>query len=168
MHQRKIILQQKSHIHIIILQFSDVYTLLQKNTITYLQASIWKMKRLERSKILTPTCIAITLRGMSSRCCRVVKCHVRILIISSNVNSKIRRPSVTTCKHGQIKTVINYIQLRTMWLQCNEVYLNISLCDDYLSVIKTIIIYNNKKFSITYCYIELWVIERQRLWYTSQ
>ena len=43
-------------------------------------------------------CMAMTLRGISSRCCRVAKCHVLMRIRSSNVNSKIKRPSVTTCK----------------------------------------------------------------------
>lgn len=42
------------------------------------------------------TCMAITLLGISSRCWRTWKCHERIRIRSSNVNSSISLPSVTT------------------------------------------------------------------------
>lgn len=45
---------------------------------------------------VTLTCMARMLRGMSSRYCRMVKCHVLILIRSSKANSSIRRPSVQT------------------------------------------------------------------------
>lgn len=42
------------------------------------------------------TCMASILRGMSSRCCLMLKCHVFILIMSSNMNSRYRRPSTHT------------------------------------------------------------------------
>lgn len=42
------------------------------------------------------TCMARILRGMSSLCCLMLKCHVFILIISSNMNSRYRRPSTHT------------------------------------------------------------------------
>lgn len=45
---------------------------------------------------VTLTCMARTLRGMSSRYCLMVKCHVLIRIRSSKANSRIRRPSVHT------------------------------------------------------------------------
>lgn len=45
---------------------------------------------------VTLTCMARMLRGMSSRYCRMVKCHVLILIRSSKANSSIKRPSVQT------------------------------------------------------------------------
>lgn len=53
-------------------------------------------------------CIPITERGISSRCVRTVKCHDFILIRSSKVNSKYRRPSVHTYEQIQfyIKTNI--------------------------------------------------------------
>ena len=56
------------------------------------------------------TCIPMTVRGISSRCWRIAKCHERILIRSSNVNSSNRRPSVITytlrAKH-QLKITVN-------------------------------------------------------------
>lgn len=42
------------------------------------------------------TCMASILRGMSSRCCLMLKCHVFILIMSSNMNSRYKRPSTHT------------------------------------------------------------------------
>lgn len=47
------------------------------------------------------TCMASILRGMSSRCCRILKCHVFILIMSSNMNSRYKRPSTHTCRRSE-------------------------------------------------------------------
>lgn len=53
------------------------------------------------------TCIAMILRGMSSRCCRMLKCHVFILIMSSNMNSRYKRPSTHTWSRteGSVETL---------------------------------------------------------------
>lgn len=48
----------------------------------------------------TLTCMARMLRGMSSRCCRMLKCHVFIRIMSSNMNSRYKRPSTHTWRQG--------------------------------------------------------------------
>lgn len=47
------------------------------------------------------TCMASILRGMSSRCCLMLKCHVFILIMSSNMNSRYRRPSTQTYSRSE-------------------------------------------------------------------
>ena len=44
--------------------------------------------------------MARMLRGMSSRCCRMLKCHVFIRIMSSNMNSRYNRPSTHTWKQA--------------------------------------------------------------------
>ena len=46
------------------------------------------------------TCMARMLRGMSSRCCRMLKCHVFIRIMSSNMNSRYNRPSTHTWRQA--------------------------------------------------------------------
>lgn len=45
---------------------------------------------------LERTCIAKMLLGRISLCCLMLKCHVLILIMSSNMNSRYRRPSTHT------------------------------------------------------------------------
>lgn len=45
---------------------------------------------------LERTCIAKMLLGRISLCCLMLKCHVLILIMSSNINSRYRRPSTHT------------------------------------------------------------------------
>lgn len=57
------------------------------------------------------TCMARMLRGISSRYCLMVKCHVLILIRSSKANSKINRPSVHTWERKHSET---YDVLKTM------------------------------------------------------
>lgn len=42
------------------------------------------------------TCIAKMLLGRTSLCCLMLKCHVLILIMSSNMNSRYKRPSTQT------------------------------------------------------------------------
>lgn len=52
------------------------------------------------------TCMAMILRGMSSRCCLMLKCHVFILIMSSNMNSRYKRPSTHTWGRGQRSVLV--------------------------------------------------------------
>lgn len=63
------------------------------------------------------TCMASILRGMSSRCCLMLKCHVFILIMSSNMNSRYKRPSTHTCSSsedsGQFTAVGLYTEMGT-------------------------------------------------------
>lgn len=47
------------------------------------------------------TCMAMMLRGMSSRCCLMLKCQVFILIMSSNMNSRYKRPSTQTYSRSE-------------------------------------------------------------------
>ena len=51
----------------------------------------------ERDSIMPGSCMPKMDRGISSRWLRTAKCHDRIRIMSSNVNSTMRRPSVYTC-----------------------------------------------------------------------
>lgn len=59
------------------------------------------------------TCMARMLRGISSRYCLMLKCHVLILIRSSKANSRINRPSVHTweCKHSETYDVLKTTSL---------------------------------------------------------
>lgn len=41
--------------------------------------------------------MANMLRGTTSRCCLMLKCHVFMRIISSNMNSRYNLPSTQTC-----------------------------------------------------------------------
>lgn len=47
------------------------------------------------------TCIAKMLLGRTSLCCLILKCHVLILIMSSNMNSRYKRPSTQTLSTGE-------------------------------------------------------------------
>lgn len=54
------------------------------------------------------TCIAKMLLGRISLCCLMLKCHVLILIMSSNMNSRYRRPSTHTCSwHKYYNPTVN-------------------------------------------------------------
>lgn len=74
--------------------------------------SFWELLFMNNSTKNYPlTCIPMTLRGISSLCCLIAKCHERILMRSSNVNSNINLPSVITCWHSHIQQ----LQLPHRW-----------------------------------------------------
>lgn len=57
---------------------------------------ISKLHAASHTSVYALTCMAMILRGMSSRCCLMLKCQVFILIMSSNMNSRYKRPSTQT------------------------------------------------------------------------
>lgn len=83
------------------------------------------------------TCMASILRGMSSRCCLMLKCHVFILIMSSNINSRYRRPSTQTYTAGQrepgqrrvshVRHVPKHLRVKNL---CNAFFLEVLVVKD--------------------------------------
>lgn len=67
---------------------------------------------------VTLTCMARILRGMSSLYCRMVKCHVLILIKSSKANSSIKRPSVQTWTKITYSVTLHFSSEMRYLFQC--------------------------------------------------